>query len=158
MTIRVAINGYGARCDDGRRDHAAIRRPCATYFPWSDQAKRTQIVKYSTVMVRHHCTQATDRELPNDGIGTAESKRLGTRQREWAKGLPTPNAGPIFAGGNARHFLKSVSTTTCFRAAMRCRTHVEGLHQLWNDPKGADIYGAPTVGSSEAFLLAGPST
>jgi glutamate decarboxylase len=32
---------------------------------------------------------------------------------------------------------------------------VEWLHQLWNGPKGVDIYGTATVGSSEACMLAG---
>jgi glutamate decarboxylase len=32
---------------------------------------------------------------------------------------------------------------------------VRWLHELWNGPKGADIYGTATVGSSEACMLAG---
>jgi hypothetical protein len=90
--------------DDGRRDHAAIRRPCATYFPQLDQAKRARIVKYNTLMVRHHCTQAKVRELLNDGIDIGQSKHQGTRQREHPKGWPTPNPRSIFAGSNAGHF------------------------------------------------------
>lgn len=32
---------------------------------------------------------------------------------------------------------------------------VKWLHELWNGPKGVDIYGTATVGSSEACMLGG---
>jgi glutamate decarboxylase len=35
------------------------------------------------------------------------------------------------------------------------RLMVNWLHNLWNGPKGAEPYGAATIGSSEACMLAG---
>ena len=35
------------------------------------------------------------------------------------------------------------------------RLIVQWLHELWNGPKGVEPYGAATIGSSEACMLAG---
>ena len=63
-----------------------------------------------------------------------------------------PEARDDFASGSFRNFADPDMYPHTKETEFTC---VRWLHELWNGPKNAEPYGAATVGSSEACMLAG---
>lgn len=102
-------------------------------------------------------------EFPKEGMDARAAEAI-VNSEAWTDANPMLNLSSFvttFAEKEAadvmsKHFTKNYIDHDMYPQmfAMEQRM-VRWLHDLWNGPKGVDIYGTATVGSSEACMLAG---
>lgn len=101
--------------------------------------------------------------FPEEGMSARAAEAL-VRSECWTDANPNlnlssfvttfmePEAAEIFKDGSFRNFADPDMYPHTKATEEKC---VKWLHELWNGPKNVEAYGAATIGSSEACMLAG---
>ncbi|HEY4350172.1 MAG TPA: glutamate decarboxylase [Paraburkholderia sp.] len=107
--------------------------------------------------------EVPEHEFPQSGLSARAAAAI-VISDEWTDTNPMLNmssfvttfAEPEAAETARRNIFKNYIDHDMYPQLFAMETRmVRWLHQLWNGPKGVDVYGTATVGSSEACMLAG---
>ncbi|RJG07234.1 glutamate decarboxylase [Noviherbaspirillum cavernae] len=104
-----------------------------------------------------------ENEFPQHGMEARAAQAI-TESESWTDANPMLNLSSFvttYMEPEARHIIAANMTKNYIDHDMYPQVYameqrmVRWLHQLWNGPKGVEVYGAATVGSSEACMLGG---